>query len=53
VNWLRKLLAHFGHAQVAKPAELPPQAVAHQREAREVLHDLRELKRFELIVRKR
>jgi hypothetical protein len=54
VNWLRKLLAHFGHApQVAKPPDLPLSTKELVKESQAVRRDLRELRRFEIVVRRR
>lgn len=54
MKWLDKVLAYLRPSpQVAKPSELPRESVVLQKQAREVLHDLRELRRLEIIVRKR
>lgn len=54
MTFWRKLLAHFGHApQVAKPHDLPRESRELHHEAQAVLRDLRELRRFEIIVRRR
>ena len=54
MSWLRRVFGYLRPgAQVVKPPELPPASVKLQREAKEVLHDLREVRRLEVIVRKR
>lgn len=55
MNWARRLIAYFRPTPVAKTPDqaLPPHSVALQREAKALLADLRELKRFEIVVRKR
>ena len=50
MKWVRKLIAYLSAPRVAKPVEQHSPLIA---ESKKLRNDIRELRRFEIIVRKR
>ena len=56
MNWVRRVIANLGLApRLPNPEtlEAPPESERLHKDAKALLHDLKELRRFEIVVRKR